>query len=156
MPVSVHRWAVIETALAGFPDISHHCHFAPLSPEDASPSHLNETSRIIVISHHSHLNETSRIIVISHHSHHLKTIQDTIILYNYSLCRPTVGICIVTKANGGYMHYSNVNKTCKNVYNVYTFQIHITQFIITYVLGQHVRDQCSFIVGPPSATLAQH
>ena len=28
------------------------------------------------------------------------------------------------------MHYSNVNKTCKNVYNVYTYQIHITQFII--------------------------
>ena len=81
----------------GFPDISHHCHFAPLSPEDASPSHLNETSRIIVILHHSHLNETSRIIVISHHSHHLKTIQYTIILYNYSLCRPEVGICIVTK-----------------------------------------------------------
>ena len=57
------------TLLQRFPDISHHCHFAPLSPENASPSHSNETSRIIVISHHSHLNETSRIIVISHHSH---------------------------------------------------------------------------------------
>ena len=44
-----------------------------------------------------------------------------------------VGLCIVTKAKGGYMHYSNVNKTCKSVYNVYTYQIHITQFIITYV-----------------------
>ena len=29
--------------------------------------------------------------------------------------------------------YSNVNKTCKSVYNVYTYQIHITQLIITYV-----------------------
>ena len=45
-----------------------------------------------------------------------------------------VGLCIVTKANYvGYMHYSNVNKTCKSVYNVYTYQIHITQLIITYV-----------------------
>ena len=30
---------------------------------------------------------------------------------------------IVTKANGVYMHYSSVNKTGKNVHNVYTYQI---------------------------------
>ena len=50
----------------------------------------------------------------------------------YNITTAYVGLCIVTKANGGYMHYRNVNKTCKSVYNVYTYQIHITQLIITY------------------------